>query len=262
MLTDLHPIADKNSVRQVIATVFLLEPVYEPQRFKEYFNNELKDYHKFEIIKANSLKFRLSKGLIEDSDKTAIENGFRMVHFENGKLSSFLRGENLKTSYSSAIYSYHSLNYQGWETFLKTFLKNFMVLADADSPFFNAISLNYLNEFDWKSDLDIPIKEVFVSEEYFSEKFWKSQNSAFLLNTEEAKETYKENEKLEVVVSKERKKIIINSQLAFEFTKPYKLKSFSENGNLEENFNSIHEKIKGTLGEIFSEEVQQKINLI
>lgn len=260
MLDKLVPITSENSIRQVVASIFLLEPIYQPERF-EKFREKLSSYQKFEIIKAN--RFKLDKGLLENNPEGAVELGFRFIRFEDGKLTSILKGENARTpDRERAVYGYYSLKYEGWENFREVFLKDFSALAGEDLPFFGAISLNYLNEFDWKSDLDIPVSEIFASEEYFSSKFLNSQNSSFHLKTEEAKDSFKEIEKLEVVVDKKGRKILINSQLALEYFKPNKVSEYSENGLLKEHFDTIHTQIKSTLREIFSPEIKQKINLV
>lgn len=264
LLDHLKPIAQEHSLRQVIANIFLLQPIVEPKRYESLLRDFKNRYQKFELTTSNTLGFRIDKGvLINHENRLSKESGYRFVGFENGRLSKILKHENRDlNNQEKGIISYYSLNYPEWNNFKKNLFEDLNVINNIDNSFFNAISLNYLNEFTWDSDDDIPINEIFNSgADFLSEKFFNSQNSSFLISTEDFEGDKQVVEKLEIVVSKQNKKIVTNSELAFRFGTNFKLESSIIKTKLNEEFELVHDKLKGTLRRLFSEEVKNKINL-
>lgn len=188
--------------------------------------------------------------------------GFRIVGFEDGRTNKLLIGNERNINNNKAsVYNYQSLKYPAWNDFKAGFLNDFEIISKEDNPFISAVSLVYLNEFHWNSDEDIVIEDIFnKNADFMSAKFFKSQNSSFLINTEDYKEGFKSIERIEIVLSKHSKIIQINSQLIFELINPVKLNNSITDNSLSGYFEEIHKEIKSTLNDLFTDEVKKKIN--
>ncbi len=263
MLENLKPVSNNNSLRQVTSSVFSNTPLINPSRFEKYID-ELNGYQKFEVIKKNAFNIQIKNSNINSNNLTSkeVEVGFRIVGFEEGRTNKLLIAqENNINNGKLSVYNYQSLKYPTWNNFKLGFLNDFRIISIEDNPFINAISLNYLNEFYWDSNDDIVIDEIFNKDaDFLPKKFFNSQNSSFLINTEDYKDTFKSIEKIEIVVSKHKKTIQINSQLVFELIDPIKFNDSIVNNKLSEYFEDIHSEIKNTLNFLFTEEVKTKIN--
>lgn len=261
MLENLKPISDDNSLRQVIASVFSAEPLVNPARFNKHIE-KLEGYQKFEVIKRNALNINIINTNVNSNNLKTEDSGYRIVGFEEGRNNKILSVDQKQLGNNKAtIYSYQSLKYPKWGEFKKELLNDFKVISEEDNPFIYAISLNYLNEFRWESNKDILIDEIFNREaEFMSTKFFNSQNSSFLINTEDYNDNFKTIEQLEIIVSKHRNLIQTNSQVVFELFSPIKLHHSIIDDKLSKYFEDIHTELKKTLNILFTEEVKNKIN--
>lgn len=263
MLANLRPVSNENSIRQVIGSVFSKSKLIEPKRFEKYLN-ELKGYQKFELIQQNAFNISFNGKNSNDNIISSREDvGFRLVAFNEGRINKIFSIEQKQSEFNDlTLYNHQSLKYPKWEFFKNDLINDLEIISKEDNPFISAIALNYLNEFAWESDDDIVIDEIFNKDAgYMSTKFFNSQNSSFLISTENYKTNYKSIEQLEIVVSKQRKIIQINSQLVFELVNPVKLSSSIFDNSLSDYFEEIHIDIKKTLQTLFTKEVKSKINL-
>ena len=263
MLENLIPASENNSLRQVVATIFCQGPLIDPKRYQKFLNKL--NYQRFEILKTETLKLNVGDNQIQDrTERESEERGFRMTSFEKGRLSHLIHVEQVENRKKDVTkYSFYSFRYEGWENFKKHLITDLFDVLKEDNQFVQAVSLNYANEFLWKSEDKIPVEAVFNPDaEFISKKFLNSQNTAFLINTDNQCDAYKSIEKVEIGISAAKKMIQINSQLVFEINKIGKFGDLLETKIIEEYFESIHDEIKSHLRQSLTENVKQKINLL
>lgn len=263
MLDDLIPASESNSLRQVVATVFCQGPLIEPNRFKKFLN-EL-NYQRFDLLKTEVIKLNIENSQLNNRTiKQYEDTGFRMTSFEQGRLKNLIHVEQMENKKKDITkFSFYSFRYDGWEIFKNDVIKNLFEVLKEDNQFVQAISLNYTNEFLWKSDKRIPLDAIFNADaEFISPKFLKSQNTAFLINTDNECDLYKSLEKVEIGVSALKKNIQINSQVVFEINKISKFKELIDSKIVQNYLDLIHTEIKSHLVSSLTEEVKRKINLL
>lgn len=262
MLDSLIPVSNDNSLRQVVASVYCPGLLIDPPRFKKYV--EQLDYQKFEVISQQTVAFDVNQNQIKNQN-TGIpkEVGYRMSGFHDGRINKVLSAEGRQVENRDVtILNFQSLNYPKWDKFRNDVINDFTIISQEDDPFIQAIALHYINEFNWASDEDIIIDEIFDrNAEFMPNKFFNSQNSIFAINTEDYREKYKVIEQLEINVSRHRKNIQVKTQVVFELINPIKIQESIKNESLVGYFEEIHAEIKKNLNSLFTAEVKRKINL-
>jgi len=261
LLDSLKPVSNNNSLRQVVATIFSPGNLVNPKRFKQYLG--VLNCQKFEILTQRIFTIGGNQNLTNENQNSSKEIGYRMIGYNDGRIKKVIHTEEKKLAHKDmVVMNFQSLDYPGWDNFVKEVLNDFFEVSKEDNPFIQAISLNYVNEFVWASNEMIPIDEIFDrNADFMSNKFFNSQNTSFSINTEEYKQSYKAIEQLDINVSGLNKMIQIKSQVVFELSQSMKLNDSIENGSLKEHFETIHTEIKKNLNSLFTQEVKRKINL-
>jgi uncharacterized protein (TIGR04255 family) len=260
MLEHLKPISQNHSISKAVATIFIAQPIIRPDLVLEKLNskNVFPDYQKKTLSHLTTVQVNIdNQTILEDQNKRI--NGFMLESFdEKGKIQYIFRLQNGEDNNPSII-AFETRSYTTWENFYQKFKNDFSILSNEYNFFINAISLTYIDDFNWKSEELIPVNEIFnIDSEFLNQKFLDSRDGIITLFTQQNDQS---EERTEITFSNRVKKILINHQFA---KKLNNLESSNEYLNLDsfrQNFDEAHDANKDILRSLLSAEVQEIIKL-
>jgi len=260
----IKPINEKHSIKEAVLSVFIENQIIKPERFRGLLDKELKDdYQHFNVV--SNLKFTIKQnnsGIVPASNSETI--GFRFSAFKNGKLDRIFQAINEENR--NAI-SFHCLNYTRWADFFMEF-KNLMRSLASFQPgyFVNAISLHYIDQFEWLDDsIAIDPALIFKKEtDYLPAEFFRSSKTQFLIVTEKdfinpfSPKVY---DRIEIVVSANDRPIItISHNVTVPLSELIDLSSIADSYN-EELFANVHKRNKEFLRNILNLDICSMIKI-
>lgn len=144
-----YPVRGKHSIKEVVISLFLAEPIREPDRFEDLINTAYKDlFQKFEPVSQLQVQFQKGGKGHETRFSHNDNAGFKFISGQEGTTERMLQGINEP---KRTFISYHSLNYDRWDSFLNEYKETITVLSQVypDLPI-TAFSFHYIDELIWK----------------------------------------------------------------------------------------------------------------
>lgn len=261
-LEHLHPCRGEHAIREASLTVFLGRKLSNFNTYEPLLNDQFKDMFKhFEVMKGKKYKFS-RESVTEEKEE---EVGFKFADFNEGKAEKVLQAINEDTR---QYYSYHELAYNRWINFISDVEKCFKVLKSVnDDDEVLAFSLHYIDQFDWKSNENIPIKKIFNEGKYLADNLLESSNAIDTVMIKRSK-LDNDNEFVERIQVSAAPNPLLNSEstvvLSHNFTEIFsnndkKNLSLTDSLEFKERITNAHEKNKDFLKTILKEEVLKKI---
>lgn len=258
MLEHLKPISKNHSISKAVATIYLAQPVLRPELVLNKLTSkaDFSDYQKKSLGRLKKVQFDVQKNTIQEDDNDI--SGFLLESFnEAGKVKDIFRLQNGQDN-NPTILALETRSYIVWDDFYKKIEKDFSSFADEYSFFINGISLTYIDDFNWISDLPIPIKEIFKTDsEFLNQQFLLSKNGSITLFTQNDDES---EEKTEIAFSNKVKKVIINHQFARKIN-TLGFQEFHASEDFKKYFQEAHDANKEILRNLLTDEVQDLIKL-
>ncbi|NOJ75697.1 TIGR04255 family protein [Empedobacter stercoris] len=252
------PISKDHSISRVSANIFLPQSLIKPDTVFRNLNasNLLSNYQKKGVASSKTINLD-NNGFQISTDEIA---GFVFEEFNNiGKSVNVFKVENLNNKTKAQI-SFETQEYTRWHSFKERYFNDLESLIKVFNFYIEAISLNYVDEFTWNSNLKIPVESIFNTDaELLNSNFTNSHNGTLVIISQserKADENFKE-EKTEILFNNDIKRVIINHTYAI------KLEDIKEYDKdlLETLFNEAHEKNKDLLNKILTQEIKDQINL-
>jgi len=261
--TVLKPVSGNHSVKEVVITLFLANPIVKPERFEALIKDKFKDkFHKFD--KVNQFQFQLKGkegGSVESAPPSILENvGFKFHRFEEGKTVTALQGVN---EVLRNFISYHSLDYSDWDLFFPDFKSILIEVANFHPELFvNAFSLHYIDEFVWDSNEEINPTKVFNDKStLLPNEFFSCRLNNYQLTTVK-KDTFEYFDRLEIQVEDRPKKFItISHNIIHTLNDSVVLNKLIESAQLKNMLDHAHLLNKRTLVSILTKEVCNLIKI-
>jgi len=258
----IYPVKGKHSIREVVISLFLLNPILKPERFETLISSGYKDvFQKFERVSQFQVQFHKDKDANKAQFKHEQNAGFKFVSFRDGKIDRVLQGINEP---QRTFISFHNLNYDRWLPFLEDYKNNITALAEVQSDIFiKAFSLHYIDELVWIDEKN-PINKNLIlknNSEKIPGDFFTSQNPSFSLISEKTIAHSKYFDRLEVGVnSMPKPSIVISHNITENLESEIQLSALFHS-DFEQKIEDMHSYNKEMLTNILQEDVQTLIGL-
>ncbi len=257
-----YPIKEKHSIREVVISLFLLNPILKPERFKELISSGYKDvFQQFGPI--SQFQVQLQKG--DSVDKAQLKHeqnaGFKFTSFREGKIDRVLQGINEP---QRTFISFHNLDYEHWIPFFNDYKKNITILSKVQSDMFvKAYSLHYIDELLW-IDENSPLDKTLILKrnlEKIPGDFFTSQKPTFSLISEKeiGQSTYFDRVEIKVN-SSQQTSLVISHNVTENLDDAIQLNELFQSG-FEQKIEDMHSYNKEMLGNLLQENVQTLIGL-
>lgn len=258
----LIPFSNKHSISKVVANVIIPQNIIKPELLfgKIKTADCFKHYQRKNLNRLNTINIHTDGLTLEDKQIT----GFFFEEFdENGQSIGILKIENLG---NKAQINFENRNYTSWTDFKNRLFNEIKCLSQFYDIFIEAITLTYVDEFGWKSEEKIDVKQVFnQNSKVLNEKFMTSFNGSLVLvsQSESTKETNVlfSEERTEVLFNNQVKRIAINHTFAFRFNDSLAYEIESNVSSLKSNFDIAHDNNKKVLKDILSDNALKIIHL-
>ncbi len=261
MLEDLNPISGNHSVNRAVISLFLPQEILVPERLLEKLNSDshfINKYKRRNLLKLKTFqiasdqnKVSLSNTFVRDADIGVILEEFD----ESGKIANILTTRNQD---GKCIITFETRDYVRWNSFYESFKEDFLRLTKENEFYFEAVSLTYIDELQWLSEVNIPVNQIFKdNSELINSKFLKSKNGTIVLFSQ--LEDLNIEERTEISFNNELKRVQIIHQHITKFKKFFDVGHFVSAN--EAILNVAHTSNKDMLKNLLSETVQKKINL-
>lgn len=253
-----EPISKEHSISRVTANLFLAQNIIKPKDILDKLTAE------------NLLVKYQRKGLGLNKQINFANNNFQLVNEEvvgflleefndSGKSINSLKVENIG-DLSKARISFETKFYTRWANFVERFNIDIEDLKKVFPFYVEAISLNYIDEFNWNSQTKIPIDEIFNTEsDLLNSNFIDSHNGTLIVISQSEPKSGSRvyEEKTEILFNNVLKKVIINHTVGIKL-EDYKL----WNSDIRELFNEAHNKNKDLLKKILKDSIKHQIQLV
>ncbi|WP_431107744.1 TIGR04255 family protein [Winogradskyella poriferorum] len=261
MLEHLRPSSENHSISRVIASIFVPQAFIKPDDILENLKKikHFNSYPKKGVLKNTNIRFNNGAfNVLNDPDC----KGFIFENYDSkGGLDSLFKLENTHNDTKSVI-SLEKRNYTRWDDFKAYFKKDLDHLLKAIDFYVSAISLNYRDEFDWNSETNITVDQIFnTTSELLNKKFLSSKNGTLVLISQ-GKEKNIFEEKTEISFNNDLKKIVIDHTYAIRLEDYILLGELRKKGELFEIFDIAHEENKSILKNVLTNETQKLIKII
>ncbi|AQG81231.1 TIGR04255 family protein [Spirosoma montaniterrae] len=180
-ISHLRPVGKNHSIKEVVLTLFVQQSLQELDKFNNLCDSEL-GFHEYEWLVKKIVEFREPD--IDSTDVTVKteQPGRRVIRYQKGIPAEIIQAVNEDDRY---FISYHSLAYSRWKPFKERFFEVMRYVTQIEPKAdVVALSLHYVDEFEWRSDLPVPLEAVFLTNGLLNNDFFKSQNSDFSLALE------------------------------------------------------------------------------
>jgi|SRR5690625_414219 len=259
----IKPVSEKHSIKEVVISLFLSEPIEEPEKFRDLLDTTYKDiFQKFTPVSSFQVQFK-KDGNEQTTQFSQQDNaGFKFIaNAIDGRAEKILQGINEP---KRTFISYHTFNYDRWNTFLNEYQKTITALAEAYPGFcIIAFSLHYIDELQWIDKKEALNKNLILKKgtEKIPGDFFKARKPVFSLVSEREKQESIYYERLEVRIDQSTLPVLAISHNVTE--------NLSEKIRIDQLFNSqfkqkldtMHSYNKEMLAEILTDEVQNLIGL-
>lgn len=258
----IRPINGSHSIKEAVISVFLVNPIIKPSRFRDLIETDFKDeYHQFRRL--GQFKLHINQGRFANSPEITEDAGFRFSAFTKGQEHKVLQSSN---DPGRNYISYHRLDYVNWNEFVDNYVKSISILSKHQSDLFvSAYSLHYIDQFLWiDKDNPIDLNLLLTREsEYLPNKLFGSITTNYSLVTEKLiPNSGRFVERLEVnVESKITPNILISHNITRPLDEVIGLNELIENKKFHTMLNAAHNENKLLLGNILTEPIKKMISL-
>jgi uncharacterized protein (TIGR04255 family) len=254
-LNSLKPYSENHSVKEAVISIFLESPLTNVNEFVEW-SNSFSDFHQLSTV-----NIEIKPNAVAEVKPTAEnQRGFRFNQInDKGQVSRVMMGRNDPFAF---IVSFHSLLYVRWEQFLSEFKENLALFLNFYPDFkVIAFSLLVIDEFKWESNQKLDLKDIFISNPYIPETFFKNgTQSSIVFESEYNGIKFAQN--LAVIAPEQAiGSLIISHNVAKTFTSVEQLKTFLEKPSFNIELESAHQVNKDMLKSILNKEMCELIKL-
>ncbi len=165
LATNLIASREKHSITEAILSIFLLQPLIKPSRFKELLTEGHPLNNRFQHFQIQqSLNFSAEIGVNRElkpdlRSTTPQDMGFIMNAFKNGTPEYILT---YQTNGPAHVISIHAMQYESWNLFIKDVSIFLNALAQfQQNIFFHTIGLTYIDQFNWLGEDELEMKMIF-----------------------------------------------------------------------------------------------------
>ncbi|WP_236974824.1 TIGR04255 family protein [Membranihabitans maritimus] len=258
-----QPVKKNHSIKEVVISLFLQNPILKPERFEKLISSGYKDsFQQFDRISQFQVQFqKKTEGGKSASLKHEQNAGFKFISFKNGQVNRLLQGIN---ETHRTFISYHNLDYERWNSFYEDYKKNITLLSDIQSDIFiKAFSLHYIDELIWIDD-DCPIDLTLLlkgNREKIPGDFFKSENPSFSIVSEKQIQDAIYFDRLEIRVNPTIiPSLVISHNVTEDLDEEILLDQLFQS-DFEQKIEDMHSYNKELLNSILQEEVQSLIGL-
>jgi|GEM_PF-6850788 len=260
----LRPVGKEHAIKEVVLTLFVKQSLSQLDRFDTLCDSSL-GFHEYEGLVKKIIEFKEPNDSSSEVYVKTEQPGRRIIRFHKGKPVEIIQAINEEENDRYFI-SYHSLAYTRWADF-KT--RYFEVIAAVEAIEFNALivamSLHYVDEFDWKSTNLIPLKSIFMTGGVLIDDFFESQTSDFSMTLEKQQDDVSFLDRLSIKVSPTPpgRLIRVSHNLTVKMSDPVPMRELIGSGrtNYEYVLQVIHDYNKSTLKQLFTKPVLDLIKL-
>lgn len=260
LLSSLHPVSQKHSIKEAVITVFLVSKIMKPKDYGELIQNDFKTiFQQFETISQTQIKVENQNLSVQQHD----DAGFKFVRYDDqGKPSEVLRGLNEENRY---FFSFHSFDYENWSSFKSFFLKYIDILIKFQPGLFaQAYSLLYLDEFEWDNREEYKSEVIFNKEsEFLPRDFFNSDNVIYNINLEKEKNGVRYSDRLDIAITDKllKKNILVSHNQTFMMSDMIRLDFLLTEDKFNTALDEAHKDNKKLLTDILVEEVCSLIKI-
>jgi len=250
----LKPANSNHSVKEAVITLFLTQPIVNPEKFRELLKEFKPEFQSFD--ETFSLKYQFNQDGIH---KESLNNdGFVFTRFnnENGGRSKILRGVN--EEYRQFL-AFHNLSYNRWKDFFEEFTQCIKLISNFDkSLYVLAFSIHYVDEFYWEGNSPMPLKEILKSNQDFipNKIFESTESTSVLITNSESHIT----ERLEVKVRLNN--LNISHNVIYNVGENISIENFVADSKYLSEIEKLHIFNKKILQELLTKPICKLINLI
>jgi uncharacterized protein (TIGR04255 family) len=258
----LRPVSKNHAIKEVVLTLFVKTNLLHLNKLRHLCDSPL-DFHEYEQLVSRTVEFK-------EPDKTDVtikveQPGSRIIRYKKGLPIEIVQAIN-EDDNDRYFISYHSLDYSRWKHFKERFFEVFSSVSPIEpNATITALSLHYIDEFDWKSNDRIPLEHIFLKNGILINDFFGSQNSDVSITLEKTVAGVKFLDRVNVRISTPQtgKIIRVSHNLSVPFDKGVDLIDFVgvARSNYEETLQVIHEYNKSTLKGLFTKPVLDLIKL-
>lgn len=257
----LEPLREKNSIDRVSTTFFVAQNFPKPEYiFEKISNSDLfQNYTKKTIRKSNNINV-VNNALNIHTD---VVDGFFLEEFDSlGRLQNVFLFE---VEPQGTKISIENRFYDSWKAYKERVIKDLIHFQQATNIelYLKGLQLSFIDEFNWIGSTRINCEEVFKKDsDLLSKNFLKAHNGATVSISQNRDKDLVQEQKVEIVLNNDIKKVLINFIFAFEFND---IKIIENNKPLPDPIQNLldaaHANNKETLQEILSENILEKIKL-
>lgn len=259
----IKPVREKHSIKEVVISLFLSDPIEAPEKFRELLDGTYKNtFQNFAPVSRFQVQFKKDGNEHTTQFRQRDNAGFKFISNSNdGQTEKILQGINEP---KRTFISYHTFTYDRWNIFLDEYQKTITALAEAYPNFcIIAFSLHYIDELQWIDKEEVLDKSLILKKgtEKIPGDFFKARKPAFSLISEREKEGSVYYERLEVRIEQSNLPVLIISHNVTE--------NLSDKIRIDQLFDSefkqkldiMHSYNKEILAEILTDKVQSLIGL-
>jgi uncharacterized protein (TIGR04255 family) len=258
----LQPISNGHSIKEANIAVFLDKPIDKLEAFESLKSSFPTLFNEYNLIGTKKLQLNLEK---KDARVVDMEGptGFSLeLRDENNRPIRILQGRNDE---NRLFFSYHTLNYEGWSTFLENFLRIMHAIVEIqDEVYTSGYSLNYVDEFIWLKD-EVNYDFIFYKE---SRHIPRGLFDSFTFNYSWIKEnevndiSYYDRLDISTFITDDHPVTRISHNATRMMERSQELSSLIDSKDLTSLLGHAHDCNKSMLKELLTKEVQKLIKLI
>ena len=162
----LQPFKGKHSVTEVIFSVYLANPIINPERFGDLVKKGgglFENFQNFKLLTGVKLDVKFTPQGTEpvqhNLSKTG-NDGFSIEKFKDGKLSWLINYQpsNSPDRKGDDLLKIHCLDYEDWHSFFEESISLLKTISAFEDLYISGFSLYYLDQFYW-NDVNLPEME-------------------------------------------------------------------------------------------------------
>ncbi len=261
----IKPSNNQHSIKEAVITVFLSNPIEDPQSFKGLQEAEFKGiFNTFNI--RNEVKVHIKPDNVESvSDFSRKENrGFTFIQEDESGIRQVLQGVNEE---DRTFLSFHTLDYSRWQLFFDLYLSCIKPIAQKHAEFqIEAFSLHYIDEFTWIFDDNPDLERIFKKNNNylpisFFEKSFPKIILSFTTNPSEQNDTVYTDQLNISVIPTMQPTIQISHNSTYQFSQPIDINHLLSQDIFQEKIFQAHYHNKDVLNDLLTDEIRNQISL-
>lgn len=255
------PVMGKHSIKEVVLSLFLVEPIPEPVEFMENLKRDFKDrFDSYEPVSNYQVQFRKNKSDLQTLMNHNPNAGFKITKSSENNPQLILQGINEP---GRSFISYHSLAYTSWNDFIEEFILNIEAISRYKADIsIHGFSLHYIDELIWKGKG--PIDKTMIlkkNKDRIPGDFFTTRSPAYSLISEKNIKGSIYFDRLEIKVQNlERSSMIISHNVSQNLDDPIFIENLY-NPDFKQKIEDMHSYNKELLSEILQDDIQTIIGL-